>query len=384
MASAWIYQDLHMVQKHGEDRASWYVGWLEPDGRRKCKSCGPGSFGKVKAQKLRRKIESELMTGTYQMQTNKLWEEFRREYEARVVGGKPLGTRRQVKAALDHFERLVKPVRVFALCTAHIDEFIAKRRQEAGKKRRSLLSPYSLNSTLRQLRAAVAVAVEWGYLARMPKFRLEREPGKLPTYVTGDHFAAIYRACVQARKPRDLPNVTAAAWWQALLVTGYMTGWRIGDLLGLQREDLDLKAETAISRAKNNKGKRDELVKLHPVVVEHLKQLEGSFSPVVFPWNESEQSLYRQFRRIQEAAGIKLPCSEEHEHTPCCYVYGFHDLRRAFATMNADRLTADALQVLMRHKSYQTTQRYINMARQMDAAVASLHVPEVLRSQTGT
>ena len=33
----------------------------------------------------------------------------------------------------------------------------------------------------------------------------------------------------------------------------------------------------------------------------------------------------------------------------------------------------------MRHKSYQTTQVYINMARQMDAAVASLHVPDVLR-----
>jgi DNA-binding transcriptional regulator LsrR (DeoR family) len=40
----------------------------------------------------------------------------------------------------------------------------------------------------------------------------------------------------------------------------------------------------------------------------------------------------------------------------------------------------------MRHKSYQKTQVYINMARQMDADVASLHVPEILRrpaSRTG-
>ena len=47
--------------------------------------------------------------------------------------------------------------------------------------------------------------------------------------------------------------------------------------------------------------------------------------------------------------------------------------------MNADKLTPDALQALMRHKSYQTTQLYINMARQMKEAVAGLHVPEVLR-----
>ena len=45
--------------------------------------------------------------------------------------------------------------------------------------------------------------------------------------------------------------------------------------------------------------------------------------------------------------------------------------------MNADKLTPDALQALMRHKNYQTTQVYINITRQMDAAVASLHVPEV-------
>ena len=51
----------------------------------------------------------------------------------------------------------------------------------------------------------------------------------------------------------------------------------------------------------------------------------------------------------------------------------FHDLRRAFATMSADELMPDALQALMRHKSYTTAQKYINMARHMDAAVASLH-----------
>jgi hypothetical protein len=51
----------------------------------------------------------------------------------------------------------------------------------------------------------------------------------------------------------------------------------------------------------------------------------------------------------------------------------------AFATRNADKLTPDALQALMRHNSYSRTQRSINLARQMDEAVAGLHVPEVLR-----
>ena len=161
---------------------------------------------------------------------------------------------------------------------------------------------------------------------------------------------------------------------------GYMTGWRISDMLGLRRQDLDLEAGTAITRAEDNKGKRDELVKLHPIVVEHLRKLAG-FDPRVFPWNLNHRTLYTEFARIQEAAGIHIPCPDEHTHSRFCHVYGFHDLRRAFATMNADKLTADALQALMRHKSYQTTQRYIAFARQMDEAVACLHVPDVLKAK---
>ena len=45
----------------------------------------------------------------------------------------------------------------------------------------------------------------------------------------------------------------------------YMTGWRIGDLLGLRREDLDLDAGTAITRAEDNKGKRDEVCSYIPL-----------------------------------------------------------------------------------------------------------------------
>jgi integrase len=61
-------------------------------------------------------------------------------------------------------------------------------------------------------------------------------------------------------------------------------------------------------------------------------------------------------------------------------VYGFHDLRRAFATMNAANLTADALQRLMRHKSYLTTQRYIKLATQIDKAAEAIDVPDMLKA----
>jgi integrase len=196
------------------------------------------------------------------------------------------------------------------------------------------------------------------------------------------YFAAIYKACDKARMPEDLPGIEPADWWRAALGFCYMTGWRISEVLALGRDDLDVKAGEAITRGVDNKGKRDERIKLHPVVLEHLALLK-SFDTAVFPWNHNRRTLEDEFLRIQESAGIKLPCAGKHEHTAEWYVSSWQDLRRTFATMNAARLTADALQVLMRHKSYQTTQRYINMARQLDEAVKALHVPDVLKKGMG-
>lgn len=47
--------------------------------------------------------------------------------------------------------------------------------------------------------------------------------------------------------------------------------------------------------------------------------------------------------------------------------------------MNAENMTREALQALMRHASPLTTAKYIDIARQLNPAVAALHVPEVLK-----
>jgi integrase len=66
--------------------------------------------------------------------------------------------------------------------------------------------------------------------------------------------------------------------------------------------------------------------------------------------------------------------------TDACCVYGFHDLRRAFATINAPRLKPEALQKLMRHKSYSTTLRsYVNVTDQLQAAIETMPIPPGLK-----
>jgi NAD(P)-dependent dehydrogenase (short-subunit alcohol dehydrogenase family) len=52
----------------------------------------------------------------------------------------------------------------------------------------------------------------------------------------------------------------------------------------------------------------------------------------------------------------------------------------AVATVNAPRLKPEVLQRLMRHKSYQTTQKhYINPTSQMQDAASDMPVPDALK-----
>ncbi len=189
------------------------------------------------------------------------------------------------------------------------------------------LSPATVNKELRSIKAVLRVAMDWGYMSQIPKFRMLKEPQKLVRYVTPEDFAKIYHACKVAKWPES-PGYSATDWWRSLLTFIYLTGWRISEPLALKWDDVSLDSGTAITRAEDNKGRRDEQIPLHPIVVDHLRKLvdfsQLGDKPLVFFWNHNRRNLWTVFHAIQAGAGISPP-------------YGFHDLRRAFATCNADR-----------------------------------------------
>jgi integrase len=146
-------------------------------------------------------------------------------------------TRQEALVSLNHFGRLAEVGRLDSIKTQTIDRFIAKRSTEGGRKVDSKISPATINKDLRHIKAALRVAAEWGHLAEMPKIRVVREPEKIPTYVTLEHFELIYlKACPLAKFPQNPgQSYSPSEWWRALV-----TGMRIGELLALRQNDLDL------------------------------------------------------------------------------------------------------------------------------------------------
>jgi integrase len=375
---AWLFQDSTQKKKRGV-KAPWSVGWYQPDGKKRSKRIG----SKSQAEKFRRKREGELAAGTYRSVTKTKWSEFRKEYERTILPRLARSTQKLVKTGLDHFERIVKPQRVGDVKTQTIDEYVAVRRIERGLKRGSTISPGTVNRELRHLKSVLNIAKEWGYLSNPFRVRFLRESEEIGRVFSEQDFQTVFAYCDSAVRPIGL-HCTAGEWWQALLAFAITTGWRIDEILSFRRDDLDLETGAILTRAANNKGKRDDADYLPEATLGHVRAVVG-FHPLVFAWPHSQREVWNEFHRIQRVAGIHLTCPHEddHECTDTCHVYGFHALRRAYATLNVDVLPAAVLQRKMRHRSFTTTLRYIEVANKMKRSAENVHVPEVLkRKQT--
>lgn len=366
MAKVWLFQDSRQRKDQGT-KAAWHVAWYE--GRKK-RSKKVGT--KKAAREYQSRLESAMNSDEFSGAVRSTWQEVRSEYMTAVMATRREGTRVQARIALDHLERILAPTTLADITRQTLTEFAAARSKEKNRSG-NRLSRATINKDLRQIRAFLHEAVRRKYLFKCPEIPFLKESKRIPTYITPEVFGKLYAACEVATEPSE-QGYSAPDWWRAYLVFLYLTGWRAMEPLALGKDDIDWEDHRAFLRAEANKGDRDEVVPLHPMVIDHLSRVK-SFGSELLPWPLSRRKLWGIFHQIQDAAGVKR---RDGKH------YGFHDLRRGFATMNADRMSADALQTIMRHRDYGTTQRYINLARQLNPAVRDIFVPDLPTGKAGS
>ena len=134
----------------------------------------------------------------------------------------------------------------------------------------------------------------------------------------------------------------------------------------------------AVTRHADNKGNRDEKVPLHALVVNHLRTIQ-SFDERSSRGNSAADRCTTNSQGSRTQPEFTCPAL-----MPATQTTGnAHRLVTAtVSTLNAEQMTRELLQALMRHRDPNTTDLYVNYAKQLNPTVAKLHVSEILRAGT--
>lgn len=222
----------------------------------------------------------------------------------------------------------------------------AQIEQYKAQKLKDGLARKSVNNHLTVLRKALVVAQEWGLLAEVPVVKRLKVAKPEFDFLSFDEADRLLDA--------------AEAEWLPMIGTALQTGLRLGELLALRWEDVDLVAgrilvrqAVAFGELGTPKSGRGREVPLSDTALRTLKAHRHLMGPLVFcapdgsmmPRDKPRHPLHRACRR----AGLRL--------------IGWHALRHTFASHLVMRgAPIRAVQELLGHASIEMTMRYAHLS----------------------
>ena len=207
------------------------------------------------------------------------------------------------------------------------------------------LTAAAINRPLALLRHLLRLAhEEWEALDAVPRVRLEKEPQGRLRWLTEDEITRLLDACSRSRN-KEL---------RAAVIAALNTGLRLGELLGLTWERVDL--SRGVIRLELTKSGRRREVPLNDDSYRALVSLSPKDAGRVF-----------ETRYIKRAYNTAVAAAKLDD-------VNFHTLRHTFASWAVMRgVTLKELQELLGHASLAMTMRYAHLASEhLRAAVSRL------------
>ena len=220
------------------------------------------------------------------------------------------------KRSIHDDELILKRLKVWFGETTPIVDITAQRIAQYERNRLSRMSARgtplaaaTLNRELALARHLLRLAQEWGYLEKVPKIRLGKEPAGRLRFLTEDEIARLLAAAAGSQNTYFLPIVTIAL----------NTGMRKNEILKLTWDRVDFSLGVLqLSETKN--GRRRE-VPMNRAVYDMLSDLPGV---------KEEGSV---FRRRDGAAWGDVRTAFEHACKRAKITdFRFHDLRHTCAS----------------------------------------------------
>jgi len=206
-------------------------------------------------------------------------------------------------------------------------------------------APKGVYNYHRTLRAMWNKGIQWNYLRENPfaKIKLQKRQSKNPVFVTETLFEVI------------MPNIEADIV-RDIVTTAFYTGCRLGELVNLTWQDINIKDEVITIGNNNyqNKSRKQRVVPIHKrvkdILIKRFPKVIRKDKHYVFGKNNgcafTGDYFSRRFKRACRKAGV-----DEAIH--------FHCLRHGAATrMIVNGAPVPSVQRILGHANIQTTMLY--------------------------
>jgi integrase len=230
-----------------------------------------------------------------------------------------------------------------------------RQRVTETSKRGEVVTPSTVNRELAMLRHMLRLAYEWGYIAKVPRIRMSREPEGRLRWLTQEEAAKLLQACSDSRNP----------YLHSIVVIALNTGARKAEILGLTWDRVDF-SRGVLHFDKTKSGRRRE-VPMNRAVYDALSSLKGERVGRVF--RKSSGAAWGSVRTAFESAVVNAGLQDFH----------FHDLRHTAASWLILRgRHLKEIQELLGHATLAMTMKYAHLSPdRLREAVASLDTPTV-------
>jgi integrase len=332
MKKAWVYKRKGIP--------GWWCGWYER-GQKRAKALPSKALAKHFCQIKYTQLNSDVFTGT----ANADWHQMVNEYrQAKQIGGIRETSIYEAMLTLGHFKRLTHIDSSKELTQAVLDQFILARSQEIQKS--------TLNKDIRNLNAFLNWAAKNRFVAlglQVKKVRVPQKP-------------------VVALSPSQVKDLLSAAsrypTQRLRILLAVTTGLRRGDIEAIRIGDIHFDRGTIAT--KNRKA--GKAMAERPIPEEIMTELSNHVATLL----DGQEKLFadrfspKKWKKVCKLVG--LPSLK------------FHDLRKTFASMLAQRGVSTAVtQRLLEHSSPQLTNDvYTNVDPVLRQAISQLPVSEWL------
>lgn len=325
-------------------RGSWWIDMRFE--RRRIRKKSPVNTRRG-AEEFERRIRQQLLDGTFDQEADKPINEiptfaaFAAEFLSTYV-------KTNNKPSEVHTKEMILRVHLTpAFGRLRLDEVDARsiERYKAGKLTGGL-TPKTVNNHLTVLRRLLVLASEWGLLPSVPRIKWLKAPEPAFDFLVFEEADRL-----MAHADED---------WRPMITVALKTGLRLGELLALRWEDVDLKAgrimvRRAVARGiiGTPKSGKSREVALSGEAIRALKSYRHLKGELVFC--RADGSLFGKemckhpLWRACKRAGLRL--------------IGWHVLRHTFASHLAMRgAPLKSVQELLGHSTIEMTMRYAHLA----------------------